>query len=112
MMKIFPDDTFATCDGINLKVGEVYNGTMANINMTYDLQEDNTILMTGGYYFKVKVDKPFFMRVTGEKLIQGQYVAKVIHTNLDNCSDLFNPLGMFYTYFKDKKRCPLQPGVS
>lgn len=112
LLKVFPDDTLSTCDGINLKPGELYNGTMFNVNMTFDLQEDNTVLMTGGFFWKVKIDKPFWMRVTGDKLTQGQYTTKATKTNLDGCFDLFNPLDVFFNYFKEQKRCPLKPGVS
>lgn len=111
-LKVIPDDYLTTCEDKTLKAGEIFSGNFADVNITFDLQNDNKMKIIGGITFKTEVKTPLFVLITGEKLIQGEFQKKLTKTVVDGCFDLYNPTDIFYSYFKDKPKCPLQPGVS
>lgn len=111
-LKVIPDDYLTTCEDETLKAGEVFIGNFADVNITFDLQNDNKVKIIGGITFKTEVKTPLYLLITGEKLIQGEFQKKFTKTVLDGCIDLYNPTDIFYSYMKNKPKCPLQPGVS
>lgn len=112
--KFIPDDYIASCDGNFLSEGEVLklNGDIFENNVKFILEDDYRVRMVGGLLVKTEIKSPLNLRVTGEQRVQGEWAVRVTKVSHDCCIDFFNPFNLYYLYFKNQPRCPVQPGVS
>jgi hypothetical protein len=109
--KVIPDDRVQVCDGPKLRHGEPAKGKIFNADIDFVITDEENVLLNGSLIAIKNVDKEWFVRITGEQLIQGDWHTRTVKVLQDPCYDLFNPLDIFYSYFKDLPRCPYEPGV-
>lgn len=111
-VRIIPDERYQLCDGPKLGKGDVARGKGVDIDVDYQLPDENTVIVNGTYTFKISINSPLFIRITGEKYELAGWHRRLVQTITDACKELFDPMKMYYPYFKNQKRCPLKAGVS
>lgn len=109
--KIIPDDRMQYCNGPPLKPGEPARGNFSIVDLDY-LVTDDEVVSINGTVTTTKFTSKLRIRSTGEQLLQGDWHPRSVKVMEDACFDLFNPLDIFYPYYKDQQRCPYNPGVS
>jgi hypothetical protein len=110
--KVIPDERVQYCDGPPLGSGQPLVGNITTIDADFLVSDDEKVSLNGTVLFKKNIDGNFVIKYSGEQLLLGDWHLKLVKVQQDACIDLFNPVDVFYPFFQDKKRCPLQPGVS
>jgi hypothetical protein len=109
--KVIPDDRVQNCQGPKVELNEIAHGNIVDADLDFLVSDEENVILNGSLTFKMDIQQGYFVRITGEKLDQGDWHRKTIKNMQDACFDLFNPLDLFYPYFRDFKQCPYQPGV-
>jgi hypothetical protein len=110
--KIIPDDRTQYCNGPHLRQGEPAVGNFSEVDIDFLVSDDETTVIVNGTVTFTKHVKEISLRATGEQLLQGDWHLRIVKQMQDACFDLFNPLDIFYPFYKNQKRCPYKPGVS
>lgn len=113
-VRLIFDERYQPCDGPKLGSDEkaILNGLDIDVEFYMPEDDESVMIANGSWTFKTNVESPWYISVTGEKFEMGEWHKRVVQTVDDACKELFNPVGMYYPFFKKQKRCPLKPGVS
>lgn len=114
-VRIIPDERFQYCeeDSKKLGEGEIAYGNITDVDIAFILEDENTVFIQGALNFKMRIDRPTsHVLIEAYKFDMGQWHKRNEQEVRDCCEAAFSPLGMYYPFFKDFKRCPLEPGVS
>lgn len=111
-VKIIPDERTQYCEGPRLKRGEPAVGNILITDIEFLVSDDEKVTLNGTVTFTKNLDNKIFVKNTGEQLLQGDWHPRWVKVLQDACFDFFNPLDIFYPFYKDQKRCPYKPGVS
>lgn len=115
--KVIPDQRYQYCtfSGSNsdrLRNGQPVIGKILDVDVDFDVDDDEKVTIVGNMTFKIDIKKPLFLRLTGEKYQQAGWHKMSVKTEENVCESFFKPTEMYYDVFKDAKRCPLSKGVS
>jgi hypothetical protein len=111
-LKIVPDDKIQYCEGDKVQLGELVKGNGSEFDIEFELIDEQTSRINGFMRMIVNGTPPVAARFSGEKFEMGEWHRRVIKTYSDVCHDFYNPLDVYYDYFKDQPHCPLSENVS
>lgn len=88
---------------------------MFDVDLEYLVDDDENVSLNGTITMKINAGGDGYkssLVISGEKYELSGWHRRTVKVLQDICFDLFNPVDMFYPYFKDMKRCPYKAGVS
>lgn len=111
-LTIVPDDKIQYCEGKKVELGEIVKGNGSEFDIEFELIDEKTARIKGFMRMLVNGTPPVSARFTGEQFDVGAWNRRVIKTYTDVCKDFYDPLDVYYDYFKDQPQCPLNENVS